>query len=70
MSGVSKSPRFAWLTLEALEIIELKQAILDRDSQAAVDFFRRVVVPRVQEIAQRRGIALEEAEADDGRLPG
>ena len=44
--------------------------MLDRDSQGAADFFRRVVVPRVREAAQWRGISLEEAEEDDGRLPG
>ncbi len=64
------SLRFTWLTLEASEIVELKQAMLDRDSLEAADFFWRVVVPRVQEAAQRRGISLEETEEDDGRLPG
>ena len=62
--------RFTWLTLEASEIVELKQAMLDRDSLEAADFFWRVVVPRVQEAAQRRGISLEETEENDGRLPG
>ena len=70
MSVTSKPLRFTWLTLEAQEIIELKQAMIDRDSQDAADFFRRVIVPRVCEAAQRRGIPLEEAEEDDGRLPG
>jgi hypothetical protein len=62
-------PRFISLTLEALEIIELKEAMLDRDSQDAAAFFRRVIVPRVREAAQQRGISLEEEE-DDGCLPG
>ena len=31
--------RFAWVTLEAQEIIELKEAIMDRDSHDVVDFF-------------------------------
>ena len=62
--------RFTWLTLEASEIVELKQAMLDRDSLEAADFFWRVVVPRVREAAQRRGISLEETEENDGRLPG
>jgi hypothetical protein len=62
--------RFTWLTLEASEIVELKQAMLDRDSLEAADFFWRVVVPRVQDAAQRRGISLEVTEEDDGRLPG
>jgi len=70
MSGTTNPPRFTWLTLEAQEIIELKQAMLDRDSQEAADFFWRVVVPRVREAAQRRGISLEEAEEENGRLPG
>jgi len=70
MPITSNPPRFAWLTLEAPEIIELKQAMQDRDSQAAVDFFWRVVVPRVREIAKRRGILLEEVEVGNGRLPG
>jgi hypothetical protein len=70
MSVTSNQPRFAWMMLEAQEIIELKQAMLDRDSQGAADFFRCVVVPRVREAAQRRGISLEEVEEDDGRLPG
>ena len=69
MSQQSTSTRFAWLTLEAQEIIELKQAMLDRDVQWTTDFFVRVVVPRVRQVAQRRGIALEE-EADDGRVSG
>ena len=70
MSVTTNRPRFTSLTLEASEIIELKQAMLDRDSQDAADFFWRVVLPRVQETAQRQGISLEEAEEDDGRLPG
>lgn len=70
MSGTENPPRFTWLTLEASEIIELKQAMLDRDSQEAADFFWRVVVPRVQEAAHKRGISLDETEETDGRLPG
>lgn len=70
VSVTSKPPRFICLTLEAPEVIELKQAMLDRDSQGAADFFWRVVVPRVQKAAQRQGISLNEAEENDGRLPG
>ena len=62
--------RYLCLTLEAPEIIELKQAMLDRDVQGATDLFRRVIAPRVQAAAQRRGITLEETEEDHGRLPG
>lgn len=60
-------PRRIWLTLEGPEIIELKQAMLDRDAEGAAALFRRVVVPRVREAARRRGIPMEEA---DDRLPG
>jgi len=70
MPGTTNPPRVTWLTLEAQEIIELKQAMLDRDSQETADFFWRVVVPRVREAAQRRGISLEEAEEENGRIPG
>ncbi len=70
MSETTNPARFTWLTLEAQEIVELKQAMLDRDSQEAADFFWRVIVPRVREAAQRRGISLEEVEAENGRLPG
>jgi len=70
MSATSNRPRFISLILEAPEIIELKQAMLDRDSHGTADFFGRVVVPRVQEAAQRRGISLNEVEENDGRLPG
>lgn len=63
-------PRYICLALEAREIIELKQAMLDRDTQGAADLFQRVIAPRIQEAARRRGIRPEEAEEDDGRLPG
>jgi len=70
MPVTTNPPRFTWLTLEAQEIIELKQAMLDRDTREAADFFWRVVVPRVREAAQRRGISLEKAEGENGRIPG
>ena len=70
MSVTSNRPRFICLTLQAQEIIELKQAMLDCDSQGTAGLFWRVVVPRVQEAAQRRGISLNEVEENDGRLPG
>ncbi len=69
-TSTSNRPRYICLTLEAPEIIELKQVILDRDVQGAVELFRRAIAPRVQEAAQRRGIAPEETGSDDGRLPG
>ena len=66
----SDRQRFAWVTLEAQEIIELKQAIMDRDNHDVVDFFWRIILPRAQEAAQKRGISLEEAEESDGRISG
>ena len=66
----SDRQRFAWVTLEAQEIIELKQAIMDRDSHDVVDFFWRIILPRAQESAQKRGISLEEAEESDGCISG
>ena len=69
MAVTSEHQRFAWVTLEAPEIIELKQAILDRDSRDVADFFWRVILPRAQEAAQKRGISLdEENEESNGRL--
>jgi hypothetical protein len=63
--------RFAWVTLEAQEIIELKQAIMDRDSHDVVDFFWRIILPRAKEAAEKRGISLEEEnEESNGRLSG
>lgn len=62
--------RYICLALEAAEIIELKQAMLDRDVQGATELFRRVIAPRIQAAAQRRGIVLKETEEDNGRLPG
>jgi len=68
-ASIPLRPRFISLMLEADEIIELKQAMLDRDPGDAADLFRRIIVPRVREAALRRGIAVEE-EVDDGDLPG
>jgi predicted glycoside hydrolase/deacetylase ChbG (UPF0249 family) len=70
MSVTTDRQRFAWVTLEAEEIIELKQAIMDRDSHDVVDFFFRVVVPRAKESAQKRGISLQEDEESNGRISG
>jgi len=71
MPTSSNRQRFAWVTLEAQEIIELKQAIMDRDSHDVVDFFWRVILPRAQESAQMRGISLEEEnEESNERLSG
>ena len=70
MSVTTDRPRFAWVTLEAQEIIELKQAIMDRDSDDVVDFFWRIILPRAQDAAQKRGITLEKAEESNGRISG
>jgi hypothetical protein len=65
-SGTPEIPRLhrIWLTLEAPDIIEMKQG--------AAAFFRRVVVPQVRNAARRRGIPLDVVEKDEGngRLPG
>ncbi len=71
MSATIDRQRFAWVTLEAQEIIELKQAIMDRDSQDVTEFFWRVILPRAKDAAERRGISLgEEIEESNGRLSG
>jgi len=70
MPDQSECTLYTWITLEAPEIIELKQVMLDRDLPGTIDFFWRLVVPRVLEAAQRRGIPFDEAEENDGRLPG
>ena len=70
MSPTPNRPRTIFLTLDAQDVIELKQAMQDRDPQEAADLFARVVAPRVQEAALRRGISLQEVENDNGRLPG
>ncbi len=61
-----------WLQLEAPEIIELRQVAMDRDAPGAVEFFHRVIAPRVQMAAQQRGLDVdwEGIEAGDGHLPG
>jgi hypothetical protein len=73
-SGTPEIPRLhrIWLTLEAPDIIEMKQVVLDRDAPGAAAFFRRVVVPQVRNAARRRGIPLDVVEKDEGngRLPG
>lgn len=44
--------RSIWITLQAPEIIELKQIVLDRDAAGAADFFQRVIVPQVRKAAR------------------
>ena len=60
-----------WVTVEAIEVIELKRIVLDRDVAEAVEFFQAVIVPQVRTMADRYGIhraGVEETE--NGRLPG
>lgn len=70
MSVTTDQQRFVWVTFEAQEIIELKEAIMDRDSHDVVDFFWRIILPRARESAQKRGISLEENEESNGRISG
>ena len=72
MNLIPSPPRRIWLALEAAEIIEMKQIVLDRDAAGAAAFFHRVVAPRVEEVARRRGILPDAAEdeAKDERLSG
>jgi hypothetical protein len=60
-----------WVTLEVIEVIELKRIVMDRDVAEAVDFFQAVITPKVRAAAERRGMALADyKETGDGRLPG
>ncbi len=65
-------PRSIWITLEGPDIIELKQIVLDRDAAGAMDFFQRVIVPRVRKAARQRGIITDEEvrDEDHGSLSG
>ncbi len=70
MPEKAEPTRFGWVTLEGQEIIELKQAIMDRDVHDVVDFFYRVVVPRAKESAEKRGISLNISEETNASIPG
>lgn len=60
-----------WMTVEAVEVIELKRIVLDRNVAEAVDFFQAVISPQVFAMAERFGIHRTHIEeTDDGRLPG
>ena len=67
MSGLASRPRRIWLTLEADEIVELKQLMVDRDVEGTSAFFQHIVVPRVGNTAKQRNIDMnmpsEEVEA-------
>jgi hypothetical protein len=51
--------------VQATEIIELKQVMMDHDVAGARAFFQHVVVPRVREQAERRGMTIEDEGHDD-----
>lgn len=72
VAGKSPGLRSLWITLEPLELIELKRIAMDRDGNGAVAFFREVLVPRLHAAARQRGIdpnAAEEVENNE-RLSG
>ena len=63
--------RRTWIELEAPEVIELKRIVLDKDRASAAAFFREVVVPKTRAAAERRGMAVPQAErVNDGLVPG
>lgn len=69
--GRSRVPRRTWVEFEAPEVIELKRIVLDKDTEAAVAFFRAVVVPKVAAAAARHGIPLPAPEElEHERLSG
>ena len=53
-----------WITVEAIEVIELKRIVLDRDVAEAVDFFQAVIAPQVLATAERFGIHRADVEGD------
>ena len=60
-----------WVTVEAIEVIEMKRIVLDRDVPEATEFFRAVIAPQVIAAAERFGLHRADIEeTDDGRLPG
>ena len=68
---VEKRKLAIWVTVEAIEVIDLKRIVLDRDVAEAVDFFQAVIAPQVIAAAERFGIHRAGVEeTDDGLLPG
>jgi len=60
-----------WVTVETLEVIELKRTVIDRDVAEAVKFFQAVIAPQVRAMAGRYGIhRVDIEETDDGHLSG
>ncbi len=71
----TKRPRLhsLWITLEAVDVIELKRIGMDRDELGAATFFREVLMPRLRVAARQRGMALDllgEATDNDGLISG
>lgn len=71
---MTEARRRICLTLQAEEIIELKQLMMGRDVRGTRAFFHQTVLPRVRRAAERRGISAdipsgqseEAAKADQG----
>jgi len=61
MCAATSPPRRIWLTLEAEEVVELKQLMMDRDVEGTRAFFHQTVVPRVRRAADQRGTSAEVA---------
>ncbi|MFO7743708.1 MAG: hypothetical protein R6X31_15525 [Anaerolineae bacterium] len=59
MDRLKAGTRRTWLALEAEEIVELKQVMMDRDVEGARAFFHRVVVPQVRRAAERWATCVE-----------
>lgn len=59
MDGPRTHSRRIWLTLQAEEIVELKQLMMDRDVAGARAFFYQKVFPRVRRAAERWGISAD-----------
>jgi len=51
--------RCIWVTLEPVEVLELKRISIDSDMDGAVTFFTEVLMPRVRTAASQRGVAPE-----------
>jgi len=69
---MTTTTRSIWVTLEAVEVIELKRIAMDRDMDSAVSFFYDVLIPRVRTAAVQRNVGLEMLleEKNNEHLPG
>ncbi len=57
-----------WISLEAVDIIELKRIRMDRDRRGAVKFFNQILLPRLLAASGKQGISLAgilEVESDE-----